>query len=298
MTGRGEGEAGPSMLAVVRCGDNSLHESWTSGNRHFDFAISYFGDAATQSFPGAAYVERRKGGKWDGLYGFFEDFPDAVERYDYFWFPDDDIAADALEINRLIEIGHRHELALFQPALDNQSYHSHLITLRHSSFTLRYSNFVEIMAPVLSRDLLKLALPTIAQSRSGFGLDFVWPELAANLNQTGQPRAAIIDSVTVRHTRPVGGSLHTFIKSLPGARSTKEELESSINTVAAKSTSTINGVSVPRIRMVGGLSSTNKKLTRVGISARALVDLTLKHRNKVQAVKTTAALRHALKTLI
>jgi len=38
---------------------------------------------------------------------------------------------------------------------------------------------------------LKLALPTIAQSRSGFGLDFVWPELAANLNQTGRMQSAI-----------------------------------------------------------------------------------------------------------
>ncbi len=221
-----------------------------------------------------------------------------MEKYDYFWFPDDDIAANAADINRLIDLGRRHGLALFQPALDDQSYYSHLITLRHPSFAVRFTNFIEIMVPVLSRDLLKLALPTIAEMRSGFGLDFVWPEMAARMGPPGQPRVAIIDSVTVRHTRPVGGGLHAFIKSTPGARSTKDELEASIDAVHAERGSTINGVPVPRIRITGGLSAADTKRTRLGVFTNALIDLTWAHKNKVQPVKPIAAVRHALKTLI
>ena len=62
-------------LAIVRCGDSSLHPSWATSSRAFDVGISYFGDNAEEHFPEADYVHRSKGGKWDGIYKFFKQFP-------------------------------------------------------------------------------------------------------------------------------------------------------------------------------------------------------------------------------
>ncbi len=61
------------------------------------------------------------------------------------------------------------------------------------------------MAPVFSRAALRLCAPTFAQSRSGWGLDWLWPRLC---DEAGLGRIAIIDATPVRHTRPVGGELY------------------------------------------------------------------------------------------
>ena len=156
----------PRLLAVVRCGDKSLHAQWATPSPLFDVAVSYFGPDAERPFPEAAYVHRGVGGKWDGLYAFFQAFPETVGRYDYYWFPDDDIAASAADVEAMIRAGERYALDLFQPSLDRASYFSHLITLNHPSFALRYTNFVEIMVPVLSARLLAKALPTMAVAKS------------------------------------------------------------------------------------------------------------------------------------
>lgn len=281
-------------LAVVRCGDKSLHESWAVGERSFDVAVSYFGDDVARLFPEAAYVHRFKGGKWDGLYAFFQAFPEARDAYDYFWFPDDDIAASACEIDRLIAVGKAYALDLFQPALDDRSYFSHLLTLRHSSFTLRYSNFVEIMAPVLSRALLARALPTMAETKSGFGLDFLWAEMAGTLVDECARNVAVVDAVCIRHTRPVGGSLHQFMKKV-GGRSSTDELSSVAEQVGAPARARIAGVPVPRIRMVAGIDKAGRPVSGRAAVLPIMVDLMFRGRNKVQSASTRSVIRHALK---
>ncbi len=140
-------------LAIVRCGDNSLHESWAVGDRKFDIGISYFGDDL-EDFPEAAFVHRGKGGKWDGISAFFRYSsrkPSTATTSS--WLPDDDICASTADVNRLLELGEALGFEVFQPSLDDQSYYSRLITLKHPSFDARHTNFVEIMAPVLSRRL-------------------------------------------------------------------------------------------------------------------------------------------------
>ncbi|MGU3330815.1 hypothetical protein ACLBXB_28280 [Methylobacterium mesophilicum] len=286
------------MLAVVRCGDESLHETWASNDRDFDFAISYYGNDPNKTFPGVSYVEHRKGGKWDGLYGFFTNFPEVVEQYDFFWFPDDDISARAIDINRMLHTAVVHKLELFQPSLDNDSYYSHIITVSHPTLLLRYTNFVEIMAPVLSRSLLKAALPSISETRSGFGLDFVWPLMIAELGLGSQNKTAIIDSVTVCHTRPVGGNLHKFMRSLAGARSSRDELLVSLGSTNANRPSLIGDVSVPRICAITGLSKSGRTVGRFELFLRTIIALNILSINKKQPIKFIPTLRHAVKTLL
>ena len=283
-------------LAVIRCGDNSLHQSWAEGDRKFDVAVSYFGSDSERCFPEARYLHRFKGGKWNGIFDFFAQYPETLEQYDLFWFPDDDIQATAKDIDALVELGRIEQLDVFQPALDQQSYYSHLITLRHPSFTMRYTNFVEIMVPFVSKRLLTETLPMLKDSRSGFGMDFVWPEVAARVSKSPFS-AAIIDKVSVRHTRPVGGSLHQLM-SRSGGPSTLDELGIALDGASGRRRSLINGVPVPRVDILCGRKSNGKTVKGVPLAAMVAADMLLLQTNSVQPIAPNFAMRHALKCAI
>jgi hypothetical protein len=199
-------EAAPRNLVLVRAGDRSLHGAWLAGARagHYDLIVSYYGnDPARYRSPEEHRVDYR-GGKWDGIHAAFAADPGLLERYDFFWFPDDDIAVDSDTVAELFRLMARHDLALAQPALTHDSYFSFLLFLQSPSFRLRYSNAIEVMVPCLRRDLLRRVLPLLRDTRRGFGLDFVWTRLLPD----NRYKAAILDCITVRHTRPVGGELH------------------------------------------------------------------------------------------
>lgn len=197
-------------LVLVRAGDRSLHPAWLAGARagNYDLIVSYFGNDPERYRSREENRVDYRGGKWDGIHALFAERPELVERYDYFWLPDDDIAADSAAIAALFHAMSEHGLALAQPALSHDSYFSYLLFLQCPSFRLRYSNTIEIMVPCLRRDLLKLALPLWRHTKSGFGIDFIWTRLLPQ----NRWKSAILDSVTVRHTRPVGGELHKALK--------------------------------------------------------------------------------------
>ena len=197
----------PKCLVVVRCGDNSLHDQWLGADRVWDLAVSYFGSNATRHFDHATFVHRYQGGKWDGLADFFREYSWCLESYDLFWLPDDDIAANCDGINRLFTAAQQLGLELAQPSLAPGSYLSHLVSLRNPFFEYRHTNMVEIMVPLLDRRLLNTVLPLFARTKSGFGLDYLWHRYTSD----PRTRVAIIDSVEVTHTRPVGGPLRTLL---------------------------------------------------------------------------------------
>jgi hypothetical protein len=292
MTGKG-----CSALAVVRCGDASLHQSWSGAGRDFDIGVSYFGDDLTREFPEARYVHRAKGGKWEGLFGFFKKFPATIEQYDYFWLAEDDILSDVDTINALCQIAVDYNLEVCQPSLDTNSFYSYLITLRHSSFLLRYTNFVEIMAPLITRAVLQEMLPMFEHLRIGFGLDFVFPVVASKISGHADRCTAIIDSVSVCHTRPVGGPQHKMIKQA-GGPSPLDELRAVVEGLDIPRKSSGYGVAVPRIRVLSGWDRRGKFRHGIGMIPDIIFDLLLKERNKARGVSVVPVVKHALKTIL
>ena len=83
-------------------------------------------------------------------------------------------------------------------------------------FELRYTNSVEIMVPCLHSGLLAQVLDDFRDSQSGFGMDTIWTRLSADPRY----KAAILDSVAVHHTRPVGKVLRG---NMAGRGATPEE---------------------------------------------------------------------------
>jgi hypothetical protein len=238
---------GRRNLVIVRAGNSSLHPAWLSGapERSWDLLVNYFGDDPDKYKDQDILRIDSKGPKWPALKELIETHREIIDRYDYVWLPDDDIATNAADINRLFEIARKYKLALCQPALSLNSYFSWGVTLKTMFTRLRYTNFVEIMVPCFDHDFLLRCLPSMGDNLSGFGLDFLWPHMLAS-----EPdRIAIIDAVSVTHTRPVGGPNYALLRER-GISAEDEGLQ---------------------VRRKHGVSDTNIYINRLETSARISV---------------------------
>ena len=201
-----EGRPGRRNLVVVRAGDASLHLHWLGRQqRDFDIFVSYYGSEPGRWRQAADFYEARPGPKWPCLHELLQQHPELIDRYEAFWFPDDDLLADSTAIDRMFAFCCAYQLCLAQPALTRNSFYTWNTLLQDRRCHIRYTRFVEVMAPVFNRAALRLCAPTFAQSRSGWGLDWLWPRLC---DKAGLGRIAIIDATPVQHTRPVGGELY------------------------------------------------------------------------------------------
>ncbi len=283
------------MLAVIRCGDNSLHESWALHTRHCDIGISYFGADELRLFPEARYVHRKKAGKWDGIYDFFLCHPETVTLYDYFWFPDDDLYLTGKNVDDLIAIGSEYKFDLLQPSLDMKSYFTHFITLNHPQTKMRMTNFVEIMAPMLSNRLLHKVLPTIANTRSGFGLDFLWAQMVDDMRGGDQAGCAIIDQIMIHHTRPIGAALKGFMAKA-GGNSGRDEFAQTLSHVRKRNPFIRSlGLSVPRKQVISLVTQEGQIIrSPLIILWRILSLFVFGPRNSVQTIRRWRAALYAL----
>lgn len=189
------------FLIVCRAGDCSLHKEWLTpdGERNFDLIIDYYGNDLGRYAADCEYYFEAKGPKWSRVSSLLMEQQEIVSRYEAVWIPDDDLSVNCTQVNRMFQIFRDYKLDLGQPALTSDSFFSHKITIQQPRTILRMTNFVEIMAPIFSREALEICRPTFDANYTGWGLDFVWPQLLKGR------KVGIIDATPVRHTRPVGG---------------------------------------------------------------------------------------------
>jgi hypothetical protein len=207
-------------LVVVRAGTGSLHAGWLAGpeSRTWDLVVSCYEPCPPEASSDVVQMFQ-PGGKWDGLYSTLN----AIqwrEKYDYIWLPDDDIRADVKTINAIFEQMRHYSLRVGQPSLAPGSEYTHYIFNQCSGFRIRFSNFIEIMVPCLRADALALVLPLFKGSMSGFGLDYIWCRLGEGNNRS----SAIMDTISVLHSRPVGVHLQGKM-ALEGKTPQVEEAE-------------------------------------------------------------------------
>ena len=208
-------------LVIVRAGNSSLHPEWLKGedNRNWDIVVNYFGDDPDlYKETGVTRIDS-KGPKWPALHDLISLNPQFISDYEYIWFPDDDLMATKSDINRLFNTCDEYGLEAAQPALTWDSYYSYVTTLRNAVTKIRYTNMIEIMAPCFSSSLLRKGLPFFDANLSGWGLDYIWSRLADDPVHG----IAIIDTVAVRHTRPVGGPITNICRKKALPRRTKPE---------------------------------------------------------------------------
>ncbi len=195
-------------LVIAAVGDDSCHTYWLNKKTNFDLALIYFGNdmqKAKDYSKDATFFIQAKGNKFKLIYQFYTDFEKIIsENYRFIWMPDDDIIISGSEIDRLFKITEREGLILSQPAM--KGYFSHRITKPKFLSYLRYTNFVEVLAPLMEISVFKNLSSTFCLNESSWGYEFLW------VNMLGNPKdkIGIIDSVVIYHTRPIGKNYSRF----------------------------------------------------------------------------------------
>lgn len=196
---------GRRHLVVLRANEQSLHTQWVQDigdkDRSWDLCLSFYGEDA--NFPPTGECEysvlQNKDRKFTAIVKLFGD-KSVLWKYDYYIFPDDDLLMSWSDLNLMFEVCREYELDLAQPALHPRGVINYHETRQNRNFLLRYVSMVEIMAPILSREALRVCLPTFNLNKTGFGLDYAWSKLLAG----PATKIAIIDKVAILHTRFTG----------------------------------------------------------------------------------------------
>lgn len=180
--------------------------------RSWDLLLNYY-DGSPAGLPAAEMITAGGITKFPALWETNRAHDGFLLEYRASFFLDGDLELRFEDVDRLFAIFCEFDLALAQPSLTPQSYSSWPITLHSPAFRLRFTNFVEIMAPMFSAAALARCLPTFPRSISGWGLDLIWPIVL------GQPEnaIAIIDEIAITHTRPIdprAGRFYEYLRKL------------------------------------------------------------------------------------
>jgi Flp pilus assembly protein TadD len=203
------------FLVVVRSGGRSLVGRWFSGSlpRTWDLMLSHYEKSLCPGGACAEIVSEGGMSKFAAVRDIDRAHPDLFVAYDAILFLDDDILIEHAEIDVLFSTFADNDMLLAQPSLTSDSFLSWPITARDHSSLVRFTDFVEIMMPLMSRGAFIVCADTFCESISGWGLDYVWPKLL------GYPfgKIGIIDAVAARHTQEIdvkGGRFYKYLASL------------------------------------------------------------------------------------
>jgi hypothetical protein len=196
-------------LIIIPAGDRSRHMEWKT-DPSVDLCVIYYNNdpvIAKKYAEHATYFYQAEGPKWKLLTIALKN--KIHLGYKYVWLPDDDLIFNdpnqgPIDIFRIVD---KFKIDLSQPALiDNGNilpkYKKNLM-YQPAGLTYRYTNFVEIMAPMLSDRALSTVLDTIIDpdTKSGWGLDTIWPLFIKKYLPNS--KIAIINAVPIVHTVPI-----------------------------------------------------------------------------------------------
>ncbi|KAK4763937.1 hypothetical protein SAY87_013375 [Trapa incisa] len=118
------------------------------------------------SGPSRLYISGAKADKMRFLH------PDIVAPYDYIFIWDEDLGVENFDAERYIKLVRKHGLEISQPGLESKKRITWKMTKRRNY--LEVHKFIEIMAPVFSRDAWRCVWHMLQNDLvHGWGLDFV-----------------------------------------------------------------------------------------------------------------------------
>jgi hypothetical protein len=132
-----------------------------------------------------------------------------IDDYDLFWIADDDIKIGKEDILNFIDIFLEFKLYIAQPGCLGFAMGKQIVR-RNSRFKLRYSNYVDGIAPMFNRSALKKCIETFRDCESGRGIDHVWAAILENTKKG----IAIIDAALMIHMKPSGIDYARFDNSI------------------------------------------------------------------------------------
>lgn len=181
-------------LVISTVGDLSLHKTWSSSD-DYDTYLIYYGD--DKGYDGQSkFYKRAKGYKYHLIKDAIDELPSLLD-YDFIWLPDDDIAASSADVSKLFHMMAEYDLKIAQPSIIG--YYGVDITLTQKSSIIRFTNWVEIMCPCFSSNALHICKASFKENNCGWSIECIWNKLLGHPTD----KIAIIDDISVMHTRPV-----------------------------------------------------------------------------------------------
>lgn len=161
------------FLVFVRSGANC--PAWLENIENIDVLVSLYDKPADWKIPYRGYAGAATGGlsKFHAFKSLADAYPELLE-YAFVLFLDADITMDAASLQSAFQRGLEKRLDCFQLALSDSSYSAFPFLFQRGDAVFRQTNFVEVMAPFMSRAYLKRVLDTFDQSISTWGLDLLW----------------------------------------------------------------------------------------------------------------------------
>jgi hypothetical protein len=185
-------------LLFTSAGDNTVfYENWCNNNRNYDIWLVYYGDNDENYNKYSKYVDkiwRKKGSKFQNLYYIYENNRDELMKYERYLITDDDIIISTDDINKLFDISVEYNLWICQASFkSNISRISHKITEQQENNILRYTNFIEVTCPLITKNCLIKLFNVFEPRLIGWGIDylFIW----ANGIDV-KDKYAVIDSIS------------------------------------------------------------------------------------------------------
>jgi hypothetical protein len=190
---------------IISCvGNESLHKEWLKGEEpNFDLILIYYGEGKENDYINdCKFLIQGKGFFWKLIESFIINYWDEIKNYNYISMPDDDLLGDTYCFNNLFNKMKEYDLWIAQPSLSHDSYINHIELKQDKEKILRYTSFIEIMAPAFNSKILSQIKHTITDTDSGWGLEFLWFDMLG----APQDKFAIIDETPIKHTKPFTGA--------------------------------------------------------------------------------------------
>jgi hypothetical protein len=198
-------------LAVARAGNESTHETWSSGRdgRFVLLAGSYANDPKKWR-DGADFHHHEKGLKYPWFYSYLKANP-WVFDFDAVWLVDDDIVTDADTVSDMFQIFLESNLWAGQPTLypaGPNSFPAFKSLVSQRGRLLRYFSYIEEQMPIFSGRVLRQIWETFSANHSGWGLRIMWKHIL----MAPMEKVAAIDATPMRHSRPARvGPMYTEV---------------------------------------------------------------------------------------
>jgi len=197
-------------LVFVQAGPLSLHQHWYDANTaEFDLLLNYYNPTGFDANEGD-YVFSQVGTKFTAFAKLYAQYEAMFNSYEYVYLLDDDIYIDTHAINTMFDLCIRNQAAGAQPSLTQNS-HCIWPVFFNQGTGIRQVNGVEIMMPVLSRELMRQCAPTFFESVSGFGLDLYISKL---VQEHLSGKLYVFDTVQAVHDKPIDDSGGAYYENM------------------------------------------------------------------------------------
>ena len=132
-----------------------------------------------------------------------------IQNHELFWIVDDDVRISIESAIEFFNSFKRNNLEIAQPGCLGFAMGKQLVR-RNLRYEMRFTNYVDGMAPIFSKNALEICLQTFEDCQSGRGIDHVWAALLGN----PKDKIAVIDSALMIHMNPSGSNYTRFERTI------------------------------------------------------------------------------------